>query len=128
MHEMALTRSVVDIVVEEAKAADAVKVKTVYLTIGVARDVIEDLFESMFAYMARGTVAENASLVISRPALMVKCKKCDHTYHFDVENEDTWTCRICNERDYELYSGMEYSVDGIELVTKEEIAPEQCVG
>ena len=58
MHEMAMVRSVVDIVLEEAEHAGATEVLGVYLTVGYSRDIVEDVFESMFAWMCRGTVAE----------------------------------------------------------------------
>lgn len=128
MHEMALTRNVVDMVVEEASAAGASKVRTVYLEIGVARDIVEDMFEGMFAYMAKGTVAENAELIISRPPFMVRCNQCDHVYHIDVRNPDTWVCGTCGERDYQLESGMEFCINGIELVSDNDSAPQKCAG
>ena len=51
MHEMAMVRSVVDIVLEEAEHAGATEVLGVYLTVGYSRDIVEDVFESMFAWM-----------------------------------------------------------------------------
>ncbi|NCB24229.1 MAG: hydrogenase maturation nickel metallochaperone HypA [Bacteroidia bacterium] len=116
MHEMALTRNVVDIVVKEAEAAGATEVRTVSLTIGYVRDIVEDLFERCFAYMARGTVAEHAKLVITRVPLTVRCQKCTHVYHINVRDESTWGCPVCGGRDYKLNSGMEFFVNDIAIV------------
>jgi len=113
MHEMALTRNVVDIVIKEAEAAGATKVRTVNLTIGYVRDIVEDLFERCFAYMARGTVAEHAELIITRVPLTVRCKTCDYVYHINVRDESTWVCPICGKKDYILNSGMEFFVNDI---------------
>lgn len=114
---MALTRSVVDMVVEEAETVGALEVRTVYLSIGVARDIVEDMFIGLFAYLSKGTVAENAELIITRPPFMVQCNKCGNIYHIDASNVKTWDCRQCGIRDYKLHSGMEFSIDSIELVT-----------
>ncbi|NTU90223.1 MAG: hydrogenase maturation nickel metallochaperone HypA [Actinobacteria bacterium] len=112
---MALTRNVVDIVVSEAEAAGATEVRTVYLTIGYVRDIVEDLFERSFTYMARGTVAEHAELVITRVPLTVRCNKCDYIYHIDVHDSSTWGCLACGAKDYELNTGMEFFINDIEI-------------
>lgn len=116
MHELALTRNVVNMVVKEAEAAGATEVRTVYLTIGYVRDIVEDLFERCFAYMARGTVAEHAELVITRVPVTVRCNQCDQVYHIDVRDESTWGCPVCGEKDYKLNTGREFYVDDIEIV------------
>lgn len=130
MHEMALTRDVVDIVLEEAKRANAAEVRTVYLTIGYVRDIVEDLFERCFAYMARGTVAEHAELVIARVPLTVRCKECGRVYHIDVHDSETWTCAGCGARSYQLETGMEFFVNGIDVAKMDERAAgrEICYG
>ena len=116
MHEMALTRNVVDVVVEAAKEAGAAEVRAVHLTIGYMRDIVEDIFERCFAYMARGTVAEKAELVITRVPFTVRCNKCDFVYHIDVYDENTWVCSSCGEKDYKLNSGMEFFINNIEII------------
>ena len=120
MHEMAMTRDVVDLVVERAEAEGATAVRTVSLTIGYARDIVEDLFERCFAWMARGTVAERAELAITRVPFTVRCRECGHVYHLDVRERGTWPCPGCGACDYELNSGMEFLVDGIEIVGRAE--------
>ncbi|WP_270295505.1 hydrogenase maturation nickel metallochaperone HypA [Eggerthella sinensis] len=115
MHEMALTRDVVDIVLEEAEAAGATEVRAVYLTIGYVRDIVEDLFEQCFAYMARGTIAEHAELVLTRVPLTVRCNACGRVFHLDVHDNSTWVCAACGERSYQLETGMEFFVNGLEV-------------
>lgn len=120
MHEMALCRDVVDIVIDEAQAAGATKVKAVYLTIGYVRDIVEDIFEDMFAWMSKGTVAEGAEIVLARVPLTVKCKQCGRVYHIDVHDSETWPCS-CGARDYVLETGMEFYVNGIDIERDEEL-------
>lgn len=116
MHEMSLTRSLVDMVLEEAEAAGATEVRTVYLALGDLRDIVEELFDGMFAFMAKGTLAERAKLVITRAPFTVKCNCCKHIYHIDEHDSSTWSCSQCKERDYVLNSDMEFSIKAIELV------------
>lgn len=116
MHEMALMRNVVDIVVEQAKRAKAREVRSVLLTVGCGRDVVEDYMDGMFAHLARNTVAEHAELVIQRIPYTVCCNHCGRVFHLDVFDRSTWKCPYCaTERDYRYNSGMEFRIDRIEV-------------
>lgn len=116
MHEMALCRNVVDIVLEEAEKARASKVVGVYLTVGYSRDIVEDLFEKMFTWMCRDAVAADAQLCLTRVPVTVQCKDCDLVYHIDVHDSDTWLCPRCGVKHYRLNSGMEFFINDIEVV------------
>lgn len=118
MHEMALVRSVVDIVLEEARYANAEKVLGVYLTIGYSRDIIEDVFESMFAWMCRDTVAADASLYLTRVPFTVRCNECGRIFPVDVRAREQIACPNCGAQRYRLNSGMEFYVNDIEVLTK----------
>ena len=116
MHEMALVRNVVDIVLDQAEKANATEVKAVYLTIGYGRDIVEEYFDGLFSFLARGTVAEHAELVIQRTPYTVRCNQCHRVFHIDVFDEKTWVCPFCKaERDYKLNSGMEFAITRIEV-------------
>lgn len=116
MHEMALVRNVVDIVLDQAQKSQAAEVKAVYLTIGYGRDIVEEYFDGLFSFLARGTIAEHAELVIQRTPYTVRCNQCHHVFHIDVFDEKTWVCPFCKaEKDYKLNSGMEFSINRIEI-------------
>jgi hydrogenase nickel incorporation protein HypA/HybF len=116
MHEMALVRSVVDVVLDHAKAAGASRVTAVYLTIGYGRDIVEDMMDGMFAYLARGTVAQGAELVIVRTPFMVRCRDCGMPFHLNAYDSRSWVCPKCGAaRRYDLVSGMEFTIDRIEV-------------
>ena len=120
MHEMALMRNVVDTVLGYASQVEAVEVKAIYLTIGFNRDVVEEYMDSMFAFLARGTIAENAELVVRRTPYTVKCNQCGRVFHINVYDSGTWVCPQCGaERDYKLHSGMEFIINNIEVLLPE---------
>ena len=120
MHEMALMRNVVDTVLDYAEQVQATEVKTVYLTIGFNRDVVEAYMDSMFAFLARGTIAEHASLIVRRTPYTVKCNQCGRVFHINVYDSTTWVCPQCQaERDYKLHSGMEFVINNIEVALPE---------
>jgi len=115
MHEMSLVRSVVRIVKEEAEAAGAARVSKVHVVVGEGRDIIKDYFESLFQFLARGTVAEGAEVEIHTTPYMVRCNACGHEFHLIPIDKRTWTCPGCGAyRDYRLVSGMEFYINRIE--------------
>lgn len=116
MHEMALVRNVLGVTLEEAERAHAERIVSIYLRIGKGRDIVIDLFSGLFDHLAQGTAAEGAELVYERVPMVTKCNDCGKFYHLDVHDEATWPCPRCGSLDYSLYSGMEFSIDRIELV------------
>ena len=117
MHEMALVRNVVDIVVEQAEKSGAAEVKTVYLTIGQGRDVVVEYLDGLFQFLARGTVAEHAELVVQTTPMTVKCNQCGFIFPINVFKQETWMCPSCKaEKDYKLNSGMEFMINRIAVV------------
>lgn len=130
MHEMALVHPIVDMVLEHAESVGATEVNAVYLTIGDGRDVIEEYMHGLFAFLARGTVAENAKLHITHVPYAVKCNRCGTVFPLNVRDSSTWTCPACGaHRDYRLYSGMEFTLDQIQVTqqTPAEVAHEVVV-
>lgn len=121
MHEMSLVRSVVSIVKEEAEAAGAAKVNRVHIVLGEGRDIVLDYFESLFRFLARGTVAENAGIEIHTVPLMARCNVCNAEFHLVPIDKRTWTCPACGAfRDYQLTSGMEFYISKIEAARQTE--------
>ena len=116
MHEMALVRNVVDIVVDQAQKANASEVKAVYLTIGSGRDVVIEYLDGLFQFLARGTVAEHAELVVQTTPMTVRCNQCGFIFPINVFKPETWVCPSCKaEKDYKLNSGMEFMINRIEV-------------
>ena len=116
MHEMSLMHNVVDVVLEACEGRNVASVRTVHLTIGEAMDVVVELAEDLFRYLARDTPAANANLVINRVPFMVRCNCCCNIFPVDVDDERTRTCPRCGVyQDYRLFSGREFRVDSIEI-------------
>lgn len=120
MHEMALCTEVVKTVIATAEEADAVSVDEVSMVIGEMRDIIIDMFDSFFHYLARGTIAENAVVTYTTVPLMVQCHSCNARFPLDVRARGVVTCPICDASDYELASGDEFLIESIDVTTRSE--------
>ena len=119
MHEMSLVRNIVQIVREEAEAARAEKITAVHLVVGEGRDIVEHLVQSMFQFLARGTVAEDAEVILHHVPYMVKCNQCQTEFHLEIIRPETRICPNCGaSNDYTLVSGQEFYISRIEATRK----------
>lgn len=116
MHEMALLSNVVDIVLKEVEGTDVTRVTAVHLTVGELMDVIEEMVPGLFKFLARGTVAEDAAVVIHHVPAYVQCHGCQEAWQIRIHDESTWACPRCGaRRNYRLVSGREFRVDSLEV-------------
>lgn len=115
MHELGYTQDILQTVNAAAINAGATEVKAVYLVIGEARDIVDELFVGCFTHFAKGTPAQGAAVQIERVPLTVRCKACGRVYPIDIHDEGSLGCAGCGACDYGLESGMEFRIDRIEV-------------
>lgn len=120
MHEMALCTEVVSTVLDTASQADAVSVDRVDMVIGEMRDIITDMFDSFFHYLAKGTIAENAIVSYTSVPLVVRCHACKKAFRLDITQRGETNCPQCNAHDYTMISGMEFLIESIDVTTRAE--------
>lgn len=115
MHEMSLVRNILALVKEEAEAAHASRITAVHLVVGEGRDIVEDLLQSMFRFLARGTVAEDAAVIVHHVPYKVRCNQRRTEFHLEIMRPEKWACPNCNAyKDYTLVSGREFYISRIE--------------
>lgn len=115
MHETGVCRNIVETVERFAQLHGARTVRRVHIVLGEIHDVVPDILCGAFAWMARGTVAEGAELVIDRVPFSVKCQDCGCVYRLDGNDRSTWPCHECGSMNYRLYTGREFTIDAIEI-------------
>jgi hydrogenase nickel incorporation protein HypA/HybF len=112
MHEMAVTQSLLDIVLKEAMAAGAKKVNGVNLVIGELSGLVDDSIQFYFDFMTKGTIAEGAKLNFKRVRAKMKCRACGEEF---VTAPDEWVCPKCQQWQAEVVAGKEFYIDSIEV-------------
>lgn len=116
MHEMALARNVVDSVIASAESVSANEITEIWLTIGIARDIVDDLFDGLIKFLCRDTIAENAVVILARSPLTIKCNDCGAITPIDYRIiGNTVDCPCCHSENYHLNSGMEFAIDRIKV-------------
>jgi len=76
MHELTLSQSIVDLVVECARKEDIHTVTRVVVEVGIAAGVEPDALRFCFEIVAADTLAQGAELAIETIALQARCRNC----------------------------------------------------
>jgi hydrogenase nickel incorporation protein HypA/HybF len=112
MHEMAITQSMVNLVLEEARKGGAHRVKTINLVLGELSGVVGDCVQLYFDLMSKDTIAEGATISFRTVAAQARCRECAKVFNVkDVE----WICPECHSVGVDLVAGNELFVESIEV-------------
>lgn len=121
MHEMAYCTEVVDTVIAEATRVNAVSVDRVDIMIGEVRDIVVDLFDGFFHYLAKDTIADNAVVSYQRVPVTVTCRCCGLQYPVNVRNKQAFACPSCGKTEYDVTTGMEFEIVSIDVTTEDDL-------
>ncbi len=112
MHELAITQSMFNLVLDEANKAKAKKVKKVNLVIGEMSGVVDDCVQFYFELFSKDTIAEKAELSFKKVPIQAQCKDCGEVF---VLKEFDWACPRCHNSNIEIKTGNELYIDSIEV-------------
>jgi hydrogenase nickel incorporation protein HypA/HybF len=116
MHELAVTQSILEIVLKSAMENDAEEVTDINLTIGALSSIIDDSVQFYWDQISQGTIAQNARLHFNRVLATFRCRQCGTEYDL---NEELTPCPTCNSINLDIISGEEFQIDNIEIKKKE---------
>ena len=112
MHELAITQSMLDLVLEQTEKAGAKEVGKINLVIGEMTGVVGDCVQFYFDFLSRGTPAEGAALSFTMVPTTARCRVCDRLFEL---KEFDWTCPYCQSNNMEIVAGKELFVESIEV-------------
>jgi len=107
VHELAISESIIGLVVDCARRERITRVSRVVVEIGVAASVDPEALLFCFPIAAAETVAAGAELVINRIALRVRCESCQTEYAPDTP---VAACPACGGLAREILAGREMRV------------------
>jgi len=89
LHEFAMTKQIVENVLEEARKHNAKRVSEVHLIVGQFTFLGEEALRTAYEALAKDTILEGSKLVIEEKKGLVKCHTCGYkgTIHLSHENE-----------------------------------------
>ncbi len=112
MHEYAVTRSIIDIVIEEAQKVNAEKILEIKLAIGDLSTILDDSVQMYFDIISEGTKAQGARLVFNRIPAQFHCTKCERLF---IKPRCGFECPDCGSLGKPTEKGKEFFIESIEI-------------
>ncbi len=112
MHEVAITRHLIQLVQAHASEASTSKVRQINLIVGELSGYVCECVQTYFDLLAKGTVMEAARLSFETVPATGQCRDCNETF---VIEQSKWICPKCNGTRIQLAGGNELLVDSIEV-------------
>ncbi len=115
MHELAVTKSILSVVLNHTAQHGGSQVLRIHLVIGEMRNLEEDWIQRYFDYIAKGTPAQGAAIQVTKKPVAFGCKACGKTFPADLHTTQKLVCSHCGSFEYDLVSGRELLVDQVEI-------------
>lgn len=112
MHELSVTEGLLKICLDEGEKHKIKKVTKVKVKVGELSDLIPSCISYYFNIVAKGTIAENAEILVEKIPVSINCKECGYN---GVLPRKTYTCPKCNGNKYEITKGREFYLDTMEV-------------
>lgn len=112
MHEFAITQSILNIVLDEAKAAQASKIHKINLVIGELSGVVSDSVQFYFDFLKKDNAAEGATIDFKQMPAELRCRDCSTSFN---PKDSLWVCPACQSSSVEVVSGRHCYVESIEV-------------
>jgi hydrogenase nickel incorporation protein HypA/HybF len=118
MHELSVTRSLLDQALAEAEKHGAKRISRIRLLLGESGGVVPDCVQFYFDEMKKGTAAADAELEFKRVPLRIRCPKCGKEWGLSPHGDCTQgpfaeMCK-CNAGG-EVISGQELVIESIDV-------------
>lgn len=118
MHELGLTKNILNTALNYARKTNSEKVVTIVLRLGALRDIKKEWITHYFKYISKGTIAEGAEILVFTDPVVCRCHDCDKNFEVDRDEftgEDI-LCPFCSTHNYTLISGTKFQIEGIEVI------------
>ncbi|OGO58925.1 MAG: hydrogenase maturation nickel metallochaperone HypA, partial [Chloroflexi bacterium RBG_19FT_COMBO_47_15] len=89
VHELAITQNILDIVLNEAKTAQASKVTKISLVIGELSGAVSDCVLFYFDFLKKGNAAEEATIDFRLVPVELRCRDCQTNFN---PKDSAWIC------------------------------------
>lgn len=112
MHELTLARSILELVNKRASEINSQSVKKIYLEIGELTGIDQESLRFSFNVVAKGSIAEQASLEIIEIKGQAICDFCHETVMLKNYYDG---CKICGQYSLRIIQGEELRVKSMEV-------------
>ncbi len=115
MHELSLMTNIMEICQTELKKHQANKLISMTVRYGELSNIVADSMDFAFEALGKGTIFENAKLILNEEKLLLECTSCKHNFSPDGKDYFHKPCPSCNEQaSYKVLAGEGIFLDRIE--------------
>jgi hydrogenase nickel incorporation protein HypA/HybF len=112
MHELSVTESLLQIAMEHAEKANATRVTDLHIVIGELASMVDDSIQFYWDIIAKGSIAEQATLHFHRLPAQLQCNTCGEKYH---PTDRELACPKCNGVNIRIIAGEEFRLESIDV-------------
>lgn len=112
MHELFISQSLLELALEHAENASAVRINAIELVIGELSSVIDDSLAFHWDIISQDTIAEGAELRFNRVPAKVFCRDCGEE---NALKNGQLLCPICGGNNITPTAGTEFLLQSIEV-------------
>ena len=112
MHELAVTENILNIALDEAKAAQAPKITKINLVVGELSGVVSESVQFYFDFLSKDSAAEEATLDFKVAPAQLRCRDCQTDFN---PNDSAWICPNCQSSSIEIIAGRDCYIESIEV-------------
>jgi hydrogenase nickel incorporation protein HypA/HybF len=112
---LAVTESLLKIVLKHAEENGANRVVSIQLQVGELRDLTEEWMQRYFDYLSEGTPAEGGKILMTKIPVSFRCEACAHNFNADIR-QSKLLCPVCSHESCELVAGNEFLIESIGVI------------
>jgi hydrogenase nickel incorporation protein HypA/HybF len=112
MHELSVTESLLKIAVGHAEKANAKQVTDLHIVIGDLASMVDESIQFYWEIIAKGTIAEQATLHFRRVPAELQCKTCSSKYY---PTDKELICPNCHRVGAKIIAGEEFFLESIDV-------------
>ena len=112
MHELSVTESLLKIAVQHAEKANAQRVTDLHIVIGDLASMVDDSIQFYWEIIAKGTIAEEATLHFRRVPAELQCNHCSTKYR---PTDRELICPACGGVGARIVAGEEFALESIDV-------------
>lgn len=114
MHELSITKGILNIVLEEGKKHNVKKITRINLKLGFLSDLVPECISLYFDILSKGTLAEKAKIRVEKLPANIKCLNCNNVWTEEVDNIEKCRCPECSSNNITFTGGREFYIDSME--------------
>jgi hydrogenase nickel incorporation protein HypA/HybF len=115
MHESSVTEAILKLVLEKATESEAKKVTGISLVVGDGTGYVGDSIQFYFDRYAKGTLAEDARIFVTRVTPKMRCASCGELF---TRERFSFSCPKCGGEGIATKIGTEFYIDTIDIETE----------